>query len=45
MPKKRETIYQSFEDDFKNIANINGSNENVVIYGQKLRLCLETKIK
>lgn len=45
VPKKRETIYQSFEDDFKNIANVNGSNENVVIYGQKLRFCLETKIK
>ena len=45
VPKKRETIYQSFEDDFKDIGNINGSNENVVIYGQKLRFCLETKIK
>lgn len=45
VPKKRETIYQAFEEDFKNIGNINGSNENVVIYGQKLRFCLETKIK
>lgn len=45
VPQKRETIYQSFEDDFKNITNVNGSNENVVIYGQKLRFCLETKIK
>lgn len=45
VPKKRETIYQSFEEDFKNIGDINGSNENVVIYGQKLRFCLETKIK
>ncbi|MBT4277433.1 AAA family ATPase [Candidatus Falkowbacteria bacterium] len=45
VPKNRETIYQSFEEDFKNIGNINGSNENVVIYGQKLRFCLETKIK
>ena len=25
--------------------NIDGSNENVVIFGQKLRFCLETKIK
>jgi len=45
VPKNRETIYQSFEEDFNNIININGSNENVVIYGQKLRFCLETKIK
>jgi len=45
VPKKRETIYDSFETDFKNIDNINGSNENVVIFGQKLRFCLETKIK
>jgi len=45
VPKKRETIYKSFEDDFKNIGDIDGSNENVVIYGQKLRFCLETKIK
>jgi len=45
VPKRRETIYQAFEEDFKNIKNINGSNENVVIYGQKLRFCLETKIK
>jgi len=45
VPKKRETIYDSFETDFKNIDNIDGSNENVVIFGQKLRFCLETKIK
>jgi wobble nucleotide-excising tRNase len=45
VPKKRETIYDSFENEFKNIENIKGSNENVVIFGQKLRFCLETKIK
>jgi len=45
VPKKRETIYNSFETDFRNMDNINGSNENVVIFGQKLRFCLETKIK
>lgn len=45
VPKKRETIYESFETDFKNMDIINGSNENVVIFGQKLRFCLETKIK
>jgi len=45
VPKKRETIYDSFETDFRNVDNIDGSNENVVIFGQKLRFCLETKIK
>lgn len=45
VPKKRETIYNSFETDFRNMDNIDGSNENVVIFGQKLRFCLETKIK
>jgi wobble nucleotide-excising tRNase len=45
VPKNRETIYKSFEADFKNIANFNGSDENVVIFGQMLRFCLETKIK
>jgi len=45
VPKKRETIYNSFETDFRNVDNLDGSNENVVIFGQKLRFCLETKIK
>jgi len=44
-PKDKETIYTSFETEFKDINNVVGSNENVVIYGQKLRFCLETKIK
>jgi wobble nucleotide-excising tRNase len=44
-PKNKETIYTSFETEFKDIDNVDGSNENVVIYGQKLRFCLETKIK
>ncbi|MDD5290679.1 MAG: AAA family ATPase [Patescibacteria group bacterium] len=44
-PKDKETIYTSFETEFKDIGNVVGSNENVVIYGQKLRFCLETKIK
>ena len=44
-PKDKETIYTSFEAEFKDIENDVGSNENVVIYGQKLRFCLETKIK
>jgi wobble nucleotide-excising tRNase len=45
VPTRRETIYSAFEEDFKNIENVQGSNENVIIYGQKLRFCLETKIK
>ncbi len=45
VPKKKETIYSSFEDEFKDIEDIQGTNENVVVYGQKLRFCLETKIK
>ena len=44
-PKDKETIYTSFETEFKDIESVVGSNENVVIYGQKLRFCLETKIK
>jgi hypothetical protein len=38
-------ICDNFEDQFKNIENEIGSDENIVIYGQKLRFCLETKIK
>jgi len=45
VPNNKETIYTAFESEFKDIENIAGSNENVVIYGQKLRFCLETKIK
>ncbi len=43
--KNRETIYDCFENQFKDIERYNGYNENVVIFGQKLRFCLETKIK
>jgi len=45
VPSNRETIYSSFETEFKDIDSVQGSNENVVVYGQKLRFCLETKIK
>lgn len=43
--KRRETIYSAFENEFKDIENVQGTNENIVVYGQKLRFCLETKIK
>jgi wobble nucleotide-excising tRNase len=42
---KRRYIYQSFESDFQSIDSETGTSENIVIYGQKLRFCLETKIK
>ncbi|HWY78929.1 MAG TPA: AAA family ATPase [Candidatus Sulfotelmatobacter sp.] len=45
VPRNKETIFSSFEADFNNIDTILGSDENIVIYGQKLRFCLETKIK
>lgn len=45
VPQNRETIYKSFETDFRKLGDFNGSNENVVIFGQMLRFCLETKIK
>jgi hypothetical protein len=45
VPCHRETIYSAFETEFKDIETIQGTNENVIIYGQKLRFCLETKIK
>ena len=45
IPKNRETIFDSFETDFKLIDGYNGTDENIVIFGQKLRFCLETKIK
>jgi len=45
VPKHKETIYSAFETEFNEIENVQGTNENVVVYGQKLRFCLETKIK
>ncbi len=44
-PKSNSTIYSSFKKDFRNIGNVSGTDENIVIYGQKLRFCLETEIK
>lgn len=44
-PKHRETIYSCFEDEFSTIDTVPGTNENVVVFGQKLRFCLETKIR
>jgi len=45
VPSNRETIYSAFETEFKDIEKVEGSNENVIVYGQKLRFCLETRIK
>lgn len=43
--RSNSTIYSSFKEDFRNIGNVSGTDENIVIYGQKLRFCLETEIK
>ena len=45
VPKDLETITSSFELDFQNIDKELGTDENIIVYGQKLRFCLETKIK
>ncbi len=45
VPSNLETITSSFELDFQNIDTELGTDENIVVYGQKLRFCLETKIK
>lgn len=35
------TIYNAFKSEFKEIDNITGTDENIVVFGQKLRFCLE----
>lgn len=44
-PAHKEAIYKCFEDEFSVIDTELGTIENVVVYGQKLRFCLETKIR
>lgn len=43
--KKKMDICSSFEEDFRKIDEEHGSVENIIIYGNKLRYCLELKIK
>jgi wobble nucleotide-excising tRNase len=38
-------VCDKFEDDFGNIDRVAGQDDNIIVYGQKLRFCLETKIK
>lgn len=38
-------VCDGFEEDFRNIDRISGSDDNIIVFGQKLRFCLETKIK
>jgi len=44
--KNRATICASFKTDFRNIKNVPaGTDEDIVVYGQKLRFCIETDVK
>ena len=45
IPKKRENICSSFEEDFREIDDVNGTMDNIIIYGNKLRYCIEFKIR
>lgn len=40
-PKEYQTIYSSFKQDFRNIDTVAGTDDMIVVYGQKLRYCLE----
>lgn len=40
-PKEYQTIYSSFKQDFRNISSVVGTDDMIVVYGQKLRYCLE----
>jgi len=40
-PKECQTIYSSFKQDFRNIGSVAGTDDMIVVYGQKLRYCLE----
>jgi wobble nucleotide-excising tRNase len=35
------TIYAIFKTDFRNIDSVLGTDENIIIFGQKLRYCIE----
>ncbi len=44
--KNRATICASFKTDFRNVKNVPaGTDEDIVVYGQKLRFCIETDVK
>lgn len=39
--KKQATIYSVFKSEFQNIGMVNGTDENIILYGQRLRYCIE----
>lgn len=41
IPNDRATIYAAFKADFRNIDSVNGTEDNVIVFGQKLRFCIE----
>jgi len=44
--KNRATICASFKTDFRNVTRVRaGTDEDIVVYGQKLRFCIETDVK
>ncbi len=45
VPKHIARIQDAFEESMRGMDSLTGTPENVVIFGQKLRFCLETKIK
>ena len=38
---RQATIYSIFKSEFQNISGVAGTDENIIIYGQKLRYCIE----
>lgn len=45
VPANIARIQDAFEESMRGMVTLTGTPENVVIFGQKLRFCLETKIK
>ena len=45
VPSKVARLHDAFEASLQEMSTLIGSPENVVVLGQKLRFCLETKIK
>jgi len=39
--KSQVTIYSVFKSEFRNIGTVLGTDENIIVFGQKLRYCIE----
>lgn len=39
--KTNANVYASFKGKLQNISNVNGTEENLIVYGQMLRFCIE----